>query len=123
MEKAISQSAALVSQGLTEQQQFWWQHLQSCQATGKSMAEYAREHGLAVKSFYYWKKRLLRLGATAPETQSKLPIFHQVKVHPSPVLKAACQIRFPNGIECELSHLEETGLEQLLVTVSRLLPQ
>ena len=123
MEKASNPSDLFTRQSLTEQQHFWLKHYQTCQASGKSMAEYARKHGLAVKSFYYWKKRLLRLGAIASDTQSKPPAFHKVSVQPSPVLKTACQLRFPNGIACELSPLAETGLAQLLDTVSRLLPQ
>ncbi len=123
MEKASKPSAAWVEQTLTEQQSFWLEHVQTCQSSKKCMAEYARDHGLKVKSFYYWKKRLVRLGAIVPDTQSKPPVFHKVRVQPTPVLKTACRIRFPNGIECELSHFEETGLGHLLVTVSRLLPQ
>jgi hypothetical protein len=123
MEKATNPSATMVEQSLTSQQHFWLAHVQTCQSSKKGMAEYARDHGLKVKSFYYWKKRLVRLGALELDTQSKPPVFHKVRVQPTLVLKAACRIRFPNGIECELSHLEETGLAHLLVTVSQLQPQ
>jgi hypothetical protein len=84
------------------------------------MAEYAREHELAVKSFYFWKKRLLRLNAMVSDTRSKSPVFHKVRIQPAPVLNAAYRIRFPNGIECELTQLEAPGLAQLLMTVSQL---
>jgi hypothetical protein len=78
MEKEASQSDILTSPTLTGQQHYWQQHLQSYQASGKSMAEYAREHELAVKSFYYWKKRLLRLNAMVSDTRTKSPVFHKV---------------------------------------------
>jgi hypothetical protein len=47
--------SAITNQELNKQQ-YWFNHYQASQASGNSMAEYAREHGLAIKSFYYWKK-------------------------------------------------------------------
>jgi len=51
---------------LTKIQRFWLKHHQACQASGKSQADYAREHGLAIKSIYHWMKRLLQIDAAEP---------------------------------------------------------
>jgi hypothetical protein len=48
-------------------------------------ADYAREHGLAVKSFYYWRKRLLQLGVIKPEPQPTLLVFHKVQIELVPL--------------------------------------
>ena len=86
------------------------------------MAAYAREHGLAIKSFYYWKKRLLKLGGIESPSMAleKAPVFHSVRIKTKPRVDAACRIRFPNGIECEMTGMDESGLEHLLFAVSQL---
>jgi len=35
---------------LTKHQRYWLNHIQACEAAGKSTAAYAREHGLEVKA-------------------------------------------------------------------------
>jgi len=86
------------------------------------MAEYAREHGLAIKSFYYWKKRLLKLGAIESPLVAleKAPVFRPVRIKTEPRVDASCRIRFSNGIECEMTGMDEGRLEHLLIYVSRL---
>jgi len=122
MEKELPLSGSTPEQELTEVQRFWLTHYQACQMASQSLAEYAREHGLAVKSFYYWKRRLRQLKAIEPESQrqSPQPTFHSVRVRRAQVVEAACRLHFPNGMSCELIDIDEPGLERLLVTVSRL---
>ena len=122
MAKEPTLVGSISNQKLTEQQRYWLEHYQASQASGNSLAEYAREHGLAKKSFYYWKKRLLKLGAieTPSMVLEKAPIFHPVRIKAEPRVDAACKVRFPNGIECEMTGMDESGLEHLLISVSRL---
>ena len=55
MQKETNPEGVLPEYKLTKVQRFWLKHHQACQASGKSQADYAREHGLAVK--------LLQIGA------------------------------------------------------------
>jgi len=51
---------------LTKRQRYWLNHLQACEASGKGIAEYAREHGLKDKSMYASKKALINKGGLPP---------------------------------------------------------
>lgn len=35
-------------------------HISAQERSGKSISEYCRQHGIATKRFYYWRKRLER---------------------------------------------------------------
>jgi transposase-like protein len=122
MEQDTNLTRARPALELSETQHFWLKHYEACQVTDQSLADYARAHGLAVKSFYYWKRRLRQLKAIGPEPQppSPDPVFHAVRVQRTPLSTAACRLRFPNGMECDLTEIDEPGLERLLMTVSRL---
>lgn len=122
MEKELSLSGATLEQELTEAQRFWLMHYQACQLANQSLAAYAREHGLAIKSFYYWKRRLRQLNAieSEPQRPSAQPTFHAVRVRRTQVVETACRLHFPNGLTCELMDIDDSGLERLLATVSRL---
>lgn len=122
-EPTLAGSKPKAEQELTEVQRFWLRHYQACQMASQNLAEYAREHGLAAKSFYYWRRRLRQLKAveSKPQRQPPQPLFHPVRVLRAPVVEIACRLRFPNGMECDLTEIDEPGLERLLGTVSRLL--
>ena len=58
---------------LTERQQYWLNQIRACEATGKSIADYAMEHDINVQTMYAGKKILVKKGI--------LPRTH-VKLHP-----------------------------------------
>lgn len=120
MEQEINLAVSKAEQALSETQRFWFKHYQACQSSGQSLAAYARDHGLPVTSFYYWKRRLQQLEVieSAPLRPSPHPVFHSVRVQP--VTEMACRLRFPNGVACELAEVDESALERLLLTLSRL---
>ena len=64
----------------TEPQHYWLKHYRASEISGKSMAEYAREHGLAITAFYYWKKRLVQLGAIESKPLPGSPVIHKVAI-------------------------------------------
>ncbi|PIX05438.1 MAG: IS66 family insertion sequence hypothetical protein, partial [Gallionellales bacterium CG_4_8_14_3_um_filter_54_18] len=37
---------------------FWAAHVEAVRLAGVSASEYAKQHGLAVKSLYYWRHKL-----------------------------------------------------------------
>ncbi len=75
MQNTTNQLGVPSGHKLTEVQRFWLQHYQAWQTSGKNQVAYAREHGLAVKSLYYWKKRLWQIGAIDAGLSSTPPVF------------------------------------------------
>jgi hypothetical protein len=47
---------------LTARLQGWLDHVRACEASGQTMAEYAKAHGLPVKAFYDGRTRLIKRG-------------------------------------------------------------
>lgn len=80
---------------LTERQQFWLKHIRACDAAGQTSIDYARAHGINVKSLYSARKSLAEKG-TLPAHQSSQ--FQKVKVansyHPA---ETQWHIQLPNG--------------------------
>jgi hypothetical protein len=106
-------------------QQYWLDHLRQCQASGQSMAAYARDKGLASKSFYRWRNQLLAL---QPENAAPIPEqFHRVQIIPPapapptrmPTKTMAVLLRLPNGIECELRQVDIQTCADLLSALSK----
>jgi hypothetical protein len=65
---------------LTEKQQHWLTHIQSCEQSGLTMKAYAQQNGLNVSALYAWKKTLRHKGAIdAPESGAK-PLFRKATV-------------------------------------------
>ena len=83
-----------ITPALTERQRFWLEHIQACQQSGKTMAEYAAAHGLTARALYDGKKRLVKKGVL-PGTQAAR--FQRLQV-----LEAAVsnqwRIGLPNGV-------------------------
>jgi len=79
---------------LTERQRYWLEHIQACQQSGKSIAEYAAEHGLTARAMYGGKKVLVKKGVL-PATQAVR--FQRVQVMESPI-SSQWRIQLPNGV-------------------------
>ncbi len=79
---------------LTDRQRYWLEHVQACEASGKSMVEYAASQDIAVRDMYAGKKVLVNKGAL-PTTQPTR--FQRVQV-----MEAAAsnqwRIGLPNGV-------------------------
>ncbi len=45
---------------LTERQCYWLKHIRACEASGKSIADYAVDHDINVKTMYAGKKMLVK---------------------------------------------------------------
>jgi len=79
---------------LTDRQRFWLEHIQACEASGQSMAEYAAAQGISAQTMYAGKKTLVEKGVL-PAAQP--PRFQRVHV-----MEAAAsnqwRIGLPNGV-------------------------
>ncbi|MBE9549822.1 MAG: hypothetical protein IMF09_10495 [Proteobacteria bacterium] len=47
---------------LTRRQRYWLEHIQACEASGKSMTEYAATEGFPVQTLYSSKNILIKKG-------------------------------------------------------------
>jgi len=79
---------------LTERQRYWLEHIQACEASGRSMAEYAASKGIAVRAMYSGRKTLLNKGILPAEQSAR---FQRVQVMEAPVNKQ-WRIGLPNGV-------------------------
>jgi hypothetical protein len=79
---------------LTKRQQFWLEHIQAWDASGKSMAEYAASEGIAVRAMYSGRKTLIKKGALPAAQPAR---FQRVQVMEAPVSNQ-WRIGLPNGV-------------------------
>jgi hypothetical protein len=79
---------------LTDRQRYWLEHIQACEASGLSMAEYAGSKGIAVRAMYGGKKILVQKGILASAQPAR---FQRVQVMEEPVSKQ-WRIGLPNGV-------------------------
>jgi hypothetical protein len=109
----------------------WLKHLQGWKDSGKSLAAYAKEHGLAVWAMYHWRCELIREGRWHQEPKPKASAksrgrsslalrFAKVAVtEPCPPMPVTVRLHLANGRRAEI---DLTGIEQLeaiLVTLER----
>jgi hypothetical protein len=79
---------------LTERQRYWLEHIQACEASGNSMAEYAAEQGITARAMYAGKKTLVKKGVL-PGTHSAR--FQRLQVIEA-TLSSQWRIGLPNGV-------------------------
>ena len=79
---------------LTEQQRYWFKHVQSCEASGKRITEYAAENGISVRAMYDGKRALVKKGVL-PRTHATR--FQRARVV-DPVVSTEWRIQLPNGV-------------------------
>ena len=83
-----------ITPALTERQRFWLEHIQACKQSGKTIAEYAAEHGFTARAMYAGKKILVKKGVLPAEPAAR---FQQVRVIEAPVSNQ-WRIGLPNGV-------------------------
>ena len=99
---------------LTKRQRYWLNHLQVCEASGKGIAAYARDHGLNDKSLYASKKALTSK-ALLPSTHAR---FQPVQVV-NTVVANEWLIQLPNGVSVSFSGtVDNVALASVLNTAS-----
>ncbi len=81
---------------LTERQQYWLKHLRACEAAGKTTIDYARAHGINVKTLYSARKVLAEKGTLA---HLKATRFQKVQTPTSQSsADGSWRIQLPNGV-------------------------
>jgi len=102
---------------LTERQCYWLEHVQACTASGKTIAEYAAEHGLAAQAMYAGKKMLVRKGVLPPTRPAR---FQRAQVTGA-VVGSEWRIHLPNGVSVAFSgSVDAATLTTILNTAATL---
>lgn len=81
---------------LTERQQYWLKHIRACDAAGQTSIDYAKAHGINVKTLYSARKALAEKG-TLPCPQPNR--FQKAQLSSSPArTDSQWHIQLPNGV-------------------------
>lgn len=102
---------------LTERQHYWLEQVRACEASGKTLAEYAAGQGFSAQAMYAGKKLLVRKGVL-PRTR---PLrFQRVQIAGVPVGNE-WRIQLPNGVTVSCSEAVDAGsLATVLTTAAAL---
>jgi len=92
--------------------EFWAAHVKAAKLVAMPASEYAKQHGLAVKSLYYWRHKLEALSnispcadnVTKPMLSGKFVALQVIT--PRPVNYA---LAWPSGLRFEMSALPSPG--------------
>ena len=85
--------------------EFWAVHVAAAKLEAIPASEYARRHGLAVKSLYYWRRKLAHEDITgASVTASK---FVALCIAPGTARQNNCTLELPSGLRLEMNALPQ----------------
>jgi len=101
---------------LTKIQQGWLDHINQASEQNLSMSAYAKQHNLALKSFYNARSAFIKKGVLPAITDNTLM---PITVIPSSVeqLCSSCRVTLCNGVVVEFADIE---LDSLFKSVSQL---
>lgn len=91
---------------LTERQRYWLEQVQACEASGKTVAEYAADQGFDARAMYAGKKVLVKKGIL-PRTHSTR--FQRARIATGPVAGGEWRIQLPNGVSVAFSGSVDAG--------------
>ncbi len=89
---------------LTDRQRYWLEHIQACEDSGKTIAEYAAEQGIAARAMYGGKKALVKKGVLARLHPTR---FQRVRVMDAPV-SSQWRIQLANGVSVAFAGAVDT---------------
>ena len=89
----------------TERQRYWLEQVLACEASGKSIAEYAADQGIDAKTMYAGKKALVKKGVLPRARPAR---FQRAQVV-DPVLSSEWHIQLPNGVSIAFSGAVDAG--------------
>ncbi|MDP5065646.1 MAG: hypothetical protein NWQ24_13280 [Haliea sp.] len=105
---------------LTDRQQYWLKHLRACDASGQTTIDYAKAHGISVKSMYSARKGLAEK-ATLPRPQPSRFQKAQVVNDPHPQ-DGQWQVQLPNGAVVAFSGTVDASTLSLVLNTAATLP-
>ena len=85
---------------LSEAEQYWHDHIQACETSGKTISAYAAENNLKKWEFHNWKNRLIKKGLVFRSRRKyrfqKVSIAKGISEE-----RENIKIHFPNGMVLE----------------------
>ena len=96
----------------TQQQTLWHERILAQARSGLPMAQFCRQHGLCVKTFYRWRARLSFVQSES--SASSAPKFLRIQM-PAPRAHALLAIRLANG--ARLSVFDASVIPALLAAL------
>ena len=90
---------------LTDRQRYWLEHIQACEASGRSVAAYAAEHGIEARAMYGGKKVLVRKGVLPRTSVVRFQRAEMITVSSD----SEWRIRLPNGVSVDFSGTVDAG--------------
>lgn len=103
---------------LTERQRFWLRHLRACEVSGQTSIDYAKAHGLKVKSLYSARKALAEKGALPP-TPPPVNGFQRIKVAGNPRAgERQWHVQLPNGLAVSFDGKVDADTLSLVLTTA-----
>ena len=102
----------------TERQQYWLKHIRACEASGLTSIDYARQHGIKVKSLYSARKALAEKGKLPPPAPAAVH-FQKVQVlGPGGDAQRPWHVQLPNGAAVSFDDpVDAAALSLVLSTV------
>ncbi len=92
---------------LTERQRYWRDQIRACEASGKSIAEYAAAHGIGARAMYAGKNALVNKGVLARTHRAR---FQRAQVVGAVVVGSEWRIQLPNGVSVAFSGSVDAGM-------------
>lgn len=101
---------------LTERQRYWFNHIRACDAAGQTSVDYARAHGINVKSLYSARKALAEKGAAPPTPPTR---FQKVQlVGGNRGSDGQWHIQLPNGLAVSFSGAIDAATLSLVLSTA-----
>lgn len=116
-----SSSRASKKAGVTERQQYWDDHLRSCESSGETIKAYATRHGLSLYALYEARRRERRSSSLQLSSGADRVSFVQVSAPVSASREPRWRVRFVNGTIVEWDAAPEgEALASLLKSIAHL---
>ena len=107
---------------LTERQRFWLRHLRACEVSGQTSIDYARTHGLKVKSLYSARQALAEKAALPPAPPSVKGFQRVQVVGRSRDSSKQWHVQLPNGLAVSFDGKVDADTLSLVLTIAAALP-
>ena len=98
--------------------EFWAAHVAAIQRELIPASEYARQHGIAVKSLYYWRRKLNKSDMT--DVTRQVSKFAALRITSGVSRPNNCTLALPSGLRLEMSALPQP---EWLVALAHALPE
>ena len=96
---------------MTKRADYWEAHVKAASLVAMPVSEYAKRHGLAVKSLYYWRRKLRALSNLSQrvDNQAKpMPSGKFVALQLTTLRPVNYALAWPSGLRLEMSSLPST---------------